>query len=166
MEQSTFCRLCDVNTPFEQQIVIMPCNHVLCFPCVIESQAGAIYNPPFKCPLASCGVIIEQHSLLVRTTQSRATTRRTTNEEHVRKGFLYNYNPSKVMLKLRDNCDGIRIAMNSIVRMSPALRKTFVNDGILVTAQAKILLLGENAAPTCERTSFSIIPRKQGIIEP
>ena len=150
MEQSTFCCLCDVNTPFEQQIVLMPCNHVLCFPCMIESQAGAIYNPPFKCPLPSCGVIIEQHSLLVRTTQSRATTRGTTNEEHVRKGFLYNYNLSKVMLKLRDNCDGIRIAMNSIVRMSPALRKTFVNDGILVTAQAKILLLGENAAPTCK----------------
>ena len=50
MEQSTCCRLCDVNTPFEQQIVIMPWNHVLCFPCMIESQAGAIYNPPLKCP--------------------------------------------------------------------------------------------------------------------
>ena len=57
--------------------------------------------------------------------------------------------------------------MDFELRMPPALCKTFVKDGILVMAQAKILLLlGENAAPTCKQTSFSIIPRKQGIIEP
>jgi hypothetical protein len=101
MEQSSFCRFCDVNTPFEQQIVVMPCNHVLCFPCMIESQAAAIYNLPFKCPLTYCGVVIERHSLLVRTAQSRATTRRPVNEEQVRKEFLYSdYHPSKVIRTL------------------------------------------------------------------
>ena len=114
MEQSTFCCLCNVNTPFEQQIVIMPCNHVLCFPCMIEAQAAAIYNPPFRCPLPSCGIIIERHYLLIRTAQTRSRTRQSnsTNEEHVRKEYLHSdYNPNKEMLKLRENCNGIRIGL-------------------------------------------------------
>jgi hypothetical protein len=168
MEQSTFCCLCSGTTPFKQQIVVMPCNHVLCFPCMIESQAAAIYNPPFKCPIASCGVIIERHSLLVRDVQSRATTRGSVNhDEQVRKEFCYSdYHPKKGMMKLRESCDGIRIEMNSIVRMSPESRKTYVKDGLLVTAQAKISLVGHDVVPKCDRTSFSIVPRKEGIIGP
>ena len=148
MEDSTFCHRCDVSTPFEQQIVLMPCNHVFCFPCIIDSQAAAIYNPPFKCPLPSCGVIVERHSLLVRTAQTRRSTRQSnsTNEEHVRKEFSYSdYHPSKVMVKLRENCDGIRIAMNYIARMPLETRKTFVPDGLLVTVQAKISLFGSRS---------------------
>ena len=50
MEDSTFCRLCDVTTPFEQeQIVLMPCNHVFCFPCILHSQAKVGTSAPL-CP--------------------------------------------------------------------------------------------------------------------
>jgi hypothetical protein len=148
--------------------VLMPCNHVLCFPCMIESQASAIYNPPFTCPLASCGVIIERHSLLVRTAQRIRRTRQSNSatKEHVRKEFSYSdYHPKKEMVKLRENCDGIRIAMNSIARMTIEMRKKFITNGLLVTAQAKISLRGDNASPVCERTSFSMVPHKEGIIE-